>query len=661
VLDCDDDNLCTVDSCNPQTGCVHDSSVAGDLCDDGNPCTDNACDPVLFCVFPPSPAGGACDDFDPCTHAERCDGLGNCIGQSVCDDHIPCTNDFADPGAACACFHEPLDPGTTCSDNNACTTGEVCDGTSAANSCNGGSPVDCNDDNPCTNDSCNTGTGCVHASNTNACNDGNVCTVGDRCGGGECNSGTPIDCNDNNDCTDDVCDPSVGCVHINNADACDDGNACTVDDACGGGACRGGPAVVCNDFNPCTTDTCNPASGCVSVPNTNSCDDGNACTTGDTCDGGTCHPGTATICNDNNPCTDDSCDPASGCVFTNNANACDDGNACTSGDACGSGSCHGTAIACDDHNTCTTDTCNTATGCVFTNNSNSCNDGNACTKTDICTNGACVGSNPVTCGAADQCHAAGTCDPASGVCSNPVVADGTICNDHDLCTTGETCRTGTCTPASSGLNEANPRTTGYYKRLCQGPHSGDQLINADAVCVASVAHTFAGISTVADLCAELEPTQPNSDPCDRSDDDLMVLALNICRARVCVAQSIDSQCGTNGNVGQSLAESDTILGTASRNADTCAHAKCLDEEINTGRALELNSLTIRRDTNGARLEWRPPYLNDGTGRPSKYDLWRRVQGSLVPFTKLGTTTDEFFVDAVAGSGAFQYEVTAVMN
>jgi hypothetical protein len=447
-----------------------------------------------------------------------------------------------------------------CSDNNACTTGEVCDGNGTPSSCNGGSPVDCDDDNPCTDDSCDPSTGCVHASNSSSCNDGNVCTVGDRCGAGVCNPGTPIDCNDGNECTDDACDPSVGCVHVNNASVCDDGNPCTVGDVCDGGACHGGPPIVCNDSNPCTTDTCIPA-----------------------------------------------------------------------------------------------------TGCVFTNNSNSCSDGNACTQTDTCANGACVGSNPVTCGAADQCHAPGTCDSASGACSNPTLPDGTTCDDHDLCTTGETCRAGTCTPASSGLNEANPRTTGYYKRLCQGPHSGDQLTDADAVCVASVAHTFAGISTVADLCAELEPTQPNADPCDRSDDDLMVLALNICRARVCVAQSIDSQCGTNGNVGRSLAESDAILANASRTADTCAHAKCLDEEINTGRAMELDTLTVRRDAGGTRLEWRPPYLNDGTGHPSKYDVWRRVQGSLVPFTKLGATTDVFFVDTVSGSGAFQYEVTAVMN
>jgi hypothetical protein len=166
---------------------------------------------------------------------------------------------------------------------------------------------------------------------------------------------------------------------------------------------------------------------------------------------------------------------------------------------------------------------------------------------------------------------------------------------------------------------------------------------------------------VADLCAELEPSQPNSDPCDKTDDDLMVLALNICRARVCKAQSIDSQCGANGNVDQSLTESDAILRSVSRNGTTCAHAKCLDEEINTGRALELNTLTLRREGSAVRLDWRPPYLDDGTAHPGKYRIWRRAQGSLTPFTVLGVTTNVTFLDTALGSGAFEYEVTAVMN
>jgi len=211
------------------------------------------------------------------------------------------------------------------------------------------------------------------------------------------------------------------------------------------------------------------------------------------------------------------------------------------------------------------------------------------------------------------------------------------------------------------LNEPNPRTNGYYKSLCHGSHSGDALTDADATCVASVAHTFTGISTVAELCAELEPSHPNNDTCDKTDDDLMVLALNICRARVCTAQSIDSQCGGNANVGQSLAESDGILGSASRNDGTCAQAKCLDEEINTGTALELNSLTVTVEAGAIRLDWSPPYLDDGSGHPIRYNVWRRPQGSVLPFRKIGEATEPTFIDLIAGSGAFQYEVTAVMD
>jgi hypothetical protein len=323
--------------------------------------------------------------------------------------------------------------------------------------------------------------------------------------------------------------------------------------------------------------------------------------------------------------------------------------------------CLGTAVNCDDGNACTSDSCDPATGCLRTNNSAACNDGNGCTQIDLCVNGNCVGSNPVVCPAADQCHTGGSCDPATGACSNTPAPDGTACNDNSVCTTGETCRAGTCAAATSGLNEPNPRTNGYYKSLCHGPHSGDALTDADAVCVSTVAHSFAGISTVADLCAELQPSQPNSDACDRTDDDLMVLALNICRARVCTAQSIDSECGGSANVGQSLAESDAILGSSSRTAATCARAKCLLEEINTGTALELNSLTLTREKSGIRLRWNPPYLNDGTGHPSKYHVWRRPLGSILPFRNIAETTETTFIDETTGGETFHYEITAVMN
>ena len=73
-----------------------------------------------------------------------------------------------------------------------------------------------------------------------------------------------------------------------------------------------------------------------------------------------------------------------------------------------------------------------------------CDDGSACTQTDTCQAGVCVGSNPVVCTASDQCHVAGTCDPATGLCSNPAAPDGTACNDANACTLGDACRGGVC-------------------------------------------------------------------------------------------------------------------------------------------------------------------------------------------------------------------------
>src|SRR5262249_21610262 len=61
--------------------------------------------------------------------------------------------------------------------------------------------------------------------------------------------------------------------------------------------------------------------------------------------------------------------------------------------------------------------------CATRTNGTHCDDANACTRTDTCLNNQCVGSNPIVCVALDQCHVAGVCDPASGVCSNPNAPD----------------------------------------------------------------------------------------------------------------------------------------------------------------------------------------------------------------------------------------------
>ncbi|WP_437681998.1 FG-GAP repeat domain-containing protein [Sorangium sp. So ce131] len=72
-----------------------------------------------------------------------------------------------------------------------------------------------------------------------------------------------------------------------------------------------------------------------------------------------------------------------------------------------------------------------------------CDDGDACTQPDTCDAGVCASGNPVTCTASDECHVAGSCDSSSGVCSNPDAPDGIYCS------TG-ICKTGACyTPTLS--------------------------------------------------------------------------------------------------------------------------------------------------------------------------------------------------------------------
>src|SRR5207245_10313483 len=86
-------------------------------------------------------------------------------------------------------------------------------------------------------------------------------------------------------------------------------------------------------------------------------------------------------------------------------------------------------------------TCNPATGSCSTptaTNGTPCNDGNVCTQTDTCQSGSCVGSTPVTCTDLDQCHVAGTCNPATGSCSNPAPTSCRLCTAATACTPPDT-------------------------------------------------------------------------------------------------------------------------------------------------------------------------------------------------------------------------------
>ncbi|MSP92189.1 MAG: hypothetical protein EXR79_10375 [Myxococcales bacterium] len=181
---CDDKNPCTDDACDSKTGCGAKPNLApcsdGDACSAGDACQGGTCQ------------GGPlpnCDDGNVCS-LDSCEvGVGCyhlpvqspcCVGQtSKCDDGKPCTNDLCDGSG---CKHEPNT--APCDDGNACTGGDACQG----GACTGTKAAVCDDKNPCTADTCTAKTGCQHQATGNgtACDDGSACTKDDKCTGGTC-------------------------------------------------------------------------------------------------------------------------------------------------------------------------------------------------------------------------------------------------------------------------------------------------------------------------------------------------------------------------------------------------------------------------------------------------------------------------------------------
>jgi PKD repeat protein len=188
--------------------------------------------------------------------------------------------------------------------------------------------------------------------------------------------------------------PTCGNGQLDAGEDCDGGACCTsgCQFASAVTVCR--PAAgACDVAENCsgTSATC-PAdvlrpSGFVCRASAGACDVAETCS------------GTAAAC------------PANG--FVPDGASCSDGNVCNGAETCQAGTCTaGTALVCDDGNVCTTDTCNPATGCVFTNNTGPCSDGIACT-TDVCAGGACT-STPA-CAAGETCNlVTGACDPPAG-------------------------------------------------------------------------------------------------------------------------------------------------------------------------------------------------------------------------------------------------------
>ena len=145
-----------------------------------------------------------CDDGCFCNGVELCTNQVCVSGATACADSVACTVDSCvEEVDRCFFLPEPA----MCQDGNACNGAEVCD---PHVGCMDGSPLYCNDENACTVDSCDDTLGCVFAAR-DLDRDG---YVDSRCGG--------------NDCDD---DPRTGVnVHPGAPEVCDNG----IDDNCDG-------------------------------------------------------------------------------------------------------------------------------------------------------------------------------------------------------------------------------------------------------------------------------------------------------------------------------------------------------------------------------------------------------------------------------------------
>ncbi len=126
-VSCDDNDACTTDTCDFVSGSTWVCNHTGVFCcgkPDGTACTIDACTTGATCTSGVCGGGTAlnCDDNNICT-TDTCNTVTGCVHTPAvpasCDDNDACTTDGC---TANACTHVTI----SCNDNDACTT-DTCD------------------------------------------------------------------------------------------------------------------------------------------------------------------------------------------------------------------------------------------------------------------------------------------------------------------------------------------------------------------------------------------------------------------------------------------------------------------------------------------------------------------------------------------------------
>jgi hypothetical protein len=542
---CDDGDLCTVDDICSNSVC---RGVPVDCSGLDDSWSIGVCDPQSGqCVAAPDcNMNGAPDDVDVAnTTSDDCDANGVPDECDITNGHN-CCEMTTEPGCSnqairdCVCAVDPFccefewdrrcvlevasegcgncEIGTDCNTNG---VPDVCDidsglsrdlnGNNLPDACEAsclvdGVPLDCSYlDSGCLEGACNPGTGQCESLPTNEggfCDDADLCTENDICSNGTC-VGVPVDCTDLDDaCNLGQCNASTGACEaqpVNEGGGCEDGDLCTVQDACSNGICLGMPLDCSSLDGACSEGLCNPASGACEAAAINeggACDDADPCTENDVCSNGVCRGGPVDCSDLDGEWEVGACDPQSGdCVSKPDCNAnrvpddlditgpggtdcdsngvpddCDvtDGHNCCDrfhGPGCSNPAIRDCVCAVDPY-CCETDwdrQCTlqaTTLGCTNCPIGTDCNDNDIPDVCDIdagvsydlnennipddCEDACMVGGEPLDCSQLDDQCLIGVCNPNTGQCESLPVNEFGPCDDGDLCTEEDICSNGAC-------------------------------------------------------------------------------------------------------------------------------------------------------------------------------------------------------------------------
>jgi len=434
------------------------------------------------------------------------------------------------------CASEP--DGTRCDDDDACTVNDAC----ASGVCTG-TAVDIDDDNPCTQDACDTATGEIthdpEPMNGTSCEDDDLCSNNEVCTNGICLGDYTVDVND---------------------DPIDDGDECTRDFCDASGVRQNEPytpeevavlglgGITLEDVvNPCLEYECTIGAG--ETPHMNplegtACDDPDAGRTNGDCAVWTCRTGQCVaVINE----ADVESAPVTGGFDLHPACRMRECNT-SSGEVTYVVDPDQVGLACDDDNICTfAEACGADGLCTGLDaaHGTECDDADACTFGDYCHEGECrsgvdllidaLDNDPAGIIAAGDTCKQYLCDETLGV----IVAaapDGAACDDLNPCTASSLCQEGECVGVFDDTNDgqvcAHPEDECHEGYCDKGVCINFQPVTDQRACTGlnPCEEFHCGIGIEKGLCVATADVADGTN-CGTTNDDCLDM---VCQGGVCV-------------------------------------------------------------------------------------------------------------------------------